>query len=129
MTIYELLDIKAALEKASNWAHNQKDLFQMTDAKKLVEKALQEQEPKGLDGAANEYANSHTAYIDVEGNAIAYRAFKAGAKWMAEQGESEEDILKGDEDGRPIIRLKYSLRHLSDKFKPGDKVIVQIRKA
>lgn len=49
MTRYDLLDIKAALDKASNWAHSQKDLFQMIDAKKKVEAMLNEPSLPGIE--------------------------------------------------------------------------------
>ena len=94
----------------------------------LIEELQNKELPQGLDEAAKECAIKYSGWTALSEIEQHINIFKAGTKWMAEQGESEEDILKGDEDGRPIIRLKYSLRHLSDKFKPGDKVIVQIRK-
>lgn len=88
MTGYELLDIKAALEKASNWAHNQKDLFQMIAAKKLIEKELSEPSlPSDLDEAAEKHIRKvrDTPGWDWTTQDIA-EAFKAGAEWMAKQG-------------------------------------------
>lgn len=50
--------------------------------------------------------------------------FKAGAEWMAEQGETRDDItVTGDFDDKAHI---FPIP--SSKFNPGDKVVVQIRK-
>lgn len=49
-------------------------------------------------------------------------AFKAGAKWMAERGESHTS---------EVIMLPGGIKkiqHAVEEFEPGDKVIVQIRK-
>ena len=82
--------------------------------------------PSNLDEAAEdswavyEYRESprglySTCYVD---------GFKAGAEWMAGQGETRDDItVTGDFDGKAHI---FPIP--SSKFNPGDKVIVQIRK-
>jgi len=50
--------------------------------------------------------------------------FKAGAEWMARQGETRDDIVvTGDFDGKAHI---FPIP--SSEFNPGDKVVVQIRK-
>lgn len=50
--------------------------------------------------------------------------FKAGAKWLAGQGETRDDItVTGDFDNKAHI---FPIP--SSKFNPGDKVVVQIRK-
>ena len=128
MTRYELLDIKAAVEKASNWAHNQSDLFQIIDAKKLIEKELQESEPKGLDEAAEEYAwEKEEPLADGERLSVCFNpridAFKAGAEWMAGQGETFNGFMSV-RGKRSLIAIEGS----SQNFKFGEGVIVQIRK-
>ena len=73
--------------------------------------------PQGLDEAAEEYGRN-TRYTEIP-------AFKAGAKWMAEQGQTWVcDIDRG----RAVlngVRLPFVIW---DTYKDGDKVIVQIRK-
>ena len=87
-------------------------------------------DPQGLDEAAEdswalyEYRESpkglySTCYVD---------GFKAGAKWMAGQFEEEayeEEVqeLYQDEDG------VHCVVSVGVDYNPGDKVIVQIRKA
>jgi len=52
------------------------------------------------------------------------RGFKSGAKWLAGQGETRDDIVvTGDFDGKAHI---FPIP--SSEFNPGDKVVVQIRK-
>lgn len=56
------------------------------------------------------------------------KAFKAGAEWMAGQGWHEEAVIKGSYD---VVWLNYNVElpiDLAKYFKPGDKVVVQIRK-
>ena len=57
------------------------------------------------------------------------RIFKAGAEWMAEQGETREVEVKEDAGGYPYITKIELYDYDKDEplFKPG-KVIVQIRK-
>ena len=56
--------------------------------------------------------------------------FKAGAKWVAEQGYSQEEIVedKSIEAGYGVLPGISPIINLPDSFKPGDKVIIQIRK-
>ena len=83
-----------------------------------------------LNGAAEEY--SKTPFIDDSGTlheeAVElniYDAFKAGAKWMAEQGETVEGeivcAVAHPHENKVIARV-------NGDYKFGDKVIVQIRK-
>lgn len=51
------------------------------------------------------------------------RCFKAGAEWMAEQGETVEGKIIDFVDGR--IDVEFDV---DSKLRRGDKVIVQIRK-
>ena len=94
--------------------------------------------PDNLDDAAEEYMlitdtkNSHEEYMIMG-------AFKAGAKWMAEQGEFLNGVVRketygceenGDYDEWLTVHIDSILEQLpkNTQFKPGDKVIVQIRK-
>ena len=73
----------------------------LTFAKHLwrVEK---EQEPQGLDEAANEYAwGKQEPHIDFDGDEYLdygsrYDAFKAGAKWQSQHSLTREDIERLD---------------------------------
>ena len=73
--------------------------------------------PQGLDEAAEEYGRDEMM------SGLAERAFKAGAKWQAEQGVTVEGILYGGNLGIPdaIPEDFYTDRE--------ERVIVQIRKA
>lgn len=57
-------------------------------------------------------------------------AFKAGAEWMAGQGETLEVEVKEDAGGYPYIPSIELYDYDKDEplSKPGDKVVVQIRK-
>ena len=118
MTRYDLLDIRAALDKASYWARKQADLFQIIDAKKKVEASLNEHSlPFNLDDAAHSYSESdeplyspgHRFHWDNEslfGKQIE-TTFKAGAEWMAKQHPLPEDsaaFQKGVQEGRRLER-------------------------
>lgn len=95
MTRDDLLDIRAALDKASNWARSQKDLFQMIDAKKKVEAMLNELSlPSNLDEAAEKYQLEVKKHI-LDGSPIgtAKDAFIAGAEWQRKQDEKETAAL------------------------------------
>lgn len=99
-------------------------LEQSIDADKMI----------GLDEAAEKYAYNNWASDDyhegaAEGlpfDAIGHteKCFKAGAKWMAEQGVSVDGEfgIRGVETESIVNEL------LNGGFKMGDKVIVQIRK-
>lgn len=50
--------------------------------------------------------------------------FKAGAKWMAKQGESHDSIVWQDEDGDLFVQVFIN----DSQFKMVDKIIVQVRK-
>ena len=84
-------------------------------------------EQKELDEAAEEeakkFGNEYFPY-----RRWLSQCFKAGAKWMAEQGWHEEAKIKGSND---VVWLNYGVElpiDLAKFFKDGDKVIVQIRK-
>jgi len=89
------------------------------------------EEPKGLDEAAYKYGRdwyrkrmglSHKCngcYSHI------VDAFKAGAKWMAEQGETQDNIVVEISDGLLLNGYVYVS---PEKFQHKDKVIVQIRK-
>lgn len=89
-----------------------------------------EDEPQGLDEAAKKYAwKKEEPLADGERLSCAFDpridAFKAGAEWMSEQGQTwicEIDRGRAVLDG---VRLPFVLW---DTYEDGDKVIVQIRK-
>lgn len=66
------------------------------------------------------------------GHIAAYQeAFKRGARWMAEQGYSEKTYVyanRFNDENEAVIQLGWGEPERGG-FKPGDKVIVQIRKA
>jgi hypothetical protein len=81
--------------------------------------------PSNLEEAAGKYLerpenNSANQWEDL----MIYGAFIDGAKWMAEQGVSYQDIISADKT-IPVLPMK----DVSDMgLDYGDKVIVQIRK-
>ena len=90
--------------------------------------------PAELDEAAREYAN-----IKEEGdkekyvNGYLYNGFFAGAKWMAEQGQSREGVVSDDAEFI-IIETDYFVdlnpclnKKMAIKMPAKAKVIVQIR--
>lgn len=102
MTKNELINIRAALDKASNWAHSQKDLFQMCDAKKLIEEELNRPSlPEGLDEAADECIENlipqeiHTTTPFAAEYVVKLldKAFKSGAEFSAPRWISVEESL------------------------------------
>ena len=92
----------------------------------------QEQEPQGLDEAAEEWSE---VFISEECKEACNYGFRVGAKWMAEQGYSSEAIVGGvilpDGKYRKVANFcSQSIRDGMDNLNlsKGDKVIVQIRK-
>jgi len=81
-------------------------------------------EPHGVIPADNE-----THYLG-DANEENRNAFKAGAEWMAEQGYSQEETVEDKclEVGYGTLPGISPIINLPDSFKPGEKVIVQIRK-
>lgn len=106
-------------------------------------KYLEPSLPSNLDEVAEEYGRkeySHAIHFWDEGlsknkpevmKEDFVDAFKAGAKWMAEQGVSVDGLAgycMGD-----VLCPDFELEEMSAKlkhagFKPGDEVVVQIRK-
>ena len=102
--------------------------------------SLQEEQPSlplNIDEAAEEYA-----YKTTYDHGVRFDSFKAGAEWMAGQGVM--DSIEGTVCGRVYdhINIRYTddvgitleprnISHIPvdvNKYKIGDKVIVQIRK-
>ena len=114
------------LDARTRIAENQHILFLIN--------TLQEQEPKGLNKAAEEYDELHT-YQKYDGggftpdyNVTLAEAFKAGAEWAMEQGETIEAEVSRDYD---IVRgdfLSISVPVDKKKYWEAEKVIVQIRR-
>ena len=83
--------------------------------------------PANLDSAANNYGvDVRFGYPRVmdETDRYIYNAFKAGAKWMAEQGETLESLIWRDEDDKLFIEAFVD----ENKFKMADNVTIQVRK-
>lgn len=105
----------------------------LESAIKFLEPSL----PSDLDEAAEEYA--YRGIPDIMKSTFKPLAdevakyFKAGAEWMAGQGETVEGVFKAGDPGYPDIRMgeQYSIEHILRKpggIEPGDEVVVQIRK-
>lgn len=83
--------------------------------------------PSDINKAANNYGvDVRLGYPRVmdETDRYIYNAFKAGAKWMAEQGETLESLIWRDEDDKLFIEAFVD----ENKFKMADNVTIQIRK-
>lgn len=87
--------------------------------------------PSNLDEAAKKYEEEHTRYIqiphsrtEVEYDVDIIDVFKAGAEWMANQGETRDDIVVTED----FDNKAHIFPIPSSEFNPGDRVIVQIRK-
>ena len=94
----------------------------------IVRKYVQPSLPSDLGEAAVDFANRHaTDAIDHE---LIKGYFKAGAVWMSEQGVSMEYEVEDKclELGYGSLPGLDPIINLPDSFKPGDKVIVQVRK-
>lgn len=86
--------------------------------------------PSNLDEAAEEYADYNSRRWHEDGDVYydyskIMDAFKAGAEWMTEQGETLEGEVMKDINNKLVVSAK-GLSGTETKF--GDKVIVQIRK-
>lgn len=101
----------------------------------FVEKLASMELPESLsnlDEAAEKYSENILANNEDLQDAIE-DAFKAGAEWMAGQGDTVEGVFKAGDPGYPDVRMgkQYSIEHILCKpggIEPGDEVIVQIRK-
>lgn len=106
----------------------------LTEIIEIIDSLPQEQPslPSNLDEAAEHWVDDvdNTRGCDYIGEVAAEHAFKEGAKWMAEQGYSQEEIVddKSLEIGYGVLPGITPIINLPDSFNPGDKVIVQIRK-
>lgn len=94
--------------------------------------------PSDLDEAAEETAKKyycsclekHNETGICDGCENVKLSFKASAEWLAKQGHSQEEIVEDKtlELGYGTLSGIDPIINLSDSFKPGDKVIVQVRK-
>lgn len=98
--------------------------------------------PEGLDEAADAYAERHGFRVPYDGTNNFYDevdvkaskdGFKAGAEWAFGQGETHEGVVGNDfiielDKGDWIDLTPDVSNQPSFDVKPGDKVIVQIRK-
>ena len=85
--------------------------------------------PTNLDEVAERYGTEKHPMTTTGANESAYD-FKEGAEWLAEQGYIQEEIVedKAIESGYGVLPGISPIINLPDSFKPGDKVIIQIRK-
>ena len=87
--------------------------------------------PTDLNKAAHRYAwDKQDMAYDAEGQAFfdygpRYDSFKAGAKWMSEQGETQGHFVIGSIADSPCGPAVVCY---TEEFAIGDQVIVQIRK-
>ncbi|MBR1698440.1 MAG: hypothetical protein IJ714_01475 [Bacteroidales bacterium] len=82
--------------------------------------SLQQEQPSGLDEAAEKYSENILANNEDLQDAIE-DAFKAGAEWMEGQGYVKEGIARPDD-------CEIWVNMTNTDIKDGDEVIVQIRK-
>lgn len=92
---------------------------------------LQPSLPSNLDETAEEYAENDSYGEPDRVFTAAFMGFKAGAEWMAGQGQTLDVEVKKDAGGYPYIPCIELYDYDKDEplSKPGDKVIIQIRKA
>jgi len=79
--------------------------------------------PSGLDEAAEKYSENILANNEDLQDAIG-DAFKAGAEWMAGQGQTLDSLIWRDEDDKLFIEAFVD----ENKFKMAENVTIQIRK-
>lgn len=110
--------------------YHEKAKYDKSKIERKLEKRVTEL-PSNLDEAADTFAHNG----DVNGvGGDDYEddlriTFKAGAKWMAEQGKTVEGHLIQDvEEGNGDFLLSANYIPYCSKFKDKEKVIVQIRK-
>ena len=118
----------AARAVASNMGTLERELEEMADIEL----------PSNLDEAAHNYCvDIRLGYPRVmdETDRYIYNAFKAGAEWMAGQFKTlgETEIYLEDDGGeepytQEWLDLATTEFAIPEGFKPGDKVVVQIRK-
>ena len=100
---------------------------QAIDAVNMAIEALSVELPAGLDEAAEKWKEEHfrREYYQIPKDAMS-RSFKAGAEWMAGQGESHETEIVSRVTGNGLLPAVTCL--VNKSYKEGDKVVVQIRK-
>lgn len=87
---------------------------------------LQHELPGGLDEAAKKYADEVALCDEVPSASYYEMVFKAGAIWMARQGETHETEVVSRVTEKGFLPAVTTL--VDGSYKEGDKVIVQIRK-
>lgn len=140
MTKEEALKVLVKMRAWRRWGkgeQNEKDMPEMPEPKEVDEafdvfiETLSQLSPpslpSNLDEAAEEYEHNLGYYECV--NQWPSVAFKAGAEWMAGQGETHEaEIIESVPFGGTKWRRCIKV-WLDDQFQAkGDKVVVQIRK-
>ena len=105
--------------RPEEYALNKGILFELKDLLSMIEKEKPSL-PSNLDEAVEEFGKRQ----GLELAPFAKKFFKAGAKWMSEQGVIYEDTISSEKT-IPVLPMK----DVSDMgLDYGDKVIVQIRK-
>ena len=94
------------------------------------------EEPSGLDEASDLYAEKHGFRVPYDGSDNFYDdtdvkaskdGFKAGAIWMANQGETHEsEVVSRYTRSKGLVPAVSVL--IDKSYKEGDKIIVQVRK-
>lgn len=81
--------------------------------------------PSNVDEAAEEYAPDFSNDFASKAAVDAVRdAFKNGAEWLAQQGQTLDSLIWRDEDDKLFIEAFVD----ENKFKMADNVIIQVRK-
>ena len=133
MTIEEIIEalgnIIDLLYDMEGCASNFSNVNRCNDARHKLEDVVKQMQelrlPSGLDEAAEEYAYNLQLLPDIPLR-ILVKAFKAGAQWMAEQGETQKGEIKIRFSGQLIVEAPV---YNDGDFKLGDNVTVQIRRA
>lgn len=118
-------EIKTVVELFISWNGEKEpiDISNLDSAVDYINECFKPSLPSNLDEAAEEFARF---YDNGTCDGIAQECFKAGAEWMAGQGESHETEIVSRVTGNGLLPAVTCL--VNKSYKEGDKVVVQIRK-
>ena len=118
-------DIKTIIELFISWNGENEpiDISNLDYAIEYINDCIKSSSPSNLDEAAKKFAH---LYDNGTCDGIAQDCFKAGAEWMAGQGESHETEIVSRVTGNGLLPAVTCL--VNKSYKEGDKVVVQIRK-
>lgn len=137
MTKEEALKVLVKMREWRRWGHgeqNEEDMPEMPEQKEVdealdvyIEVLSQPYLPSNMDEAELKYVEfSDYPPANQEEELMVYNAFKAGAEWNAVQGITKEAVIGMATEE---IFIKVSEQTLDGlDLRPGDKVVVQIRK-